>query len=69
MCDAPRMADELIGTSEAMEILGVSRDTVIRMVTRGVLPYESKLPGSNGAWLFRRSIVELVATQGKAAAS
>lgn len=59
----------LLTTAQTARILGVSHATVMHRAAAGVLPYESKLPGSNGAWLFRRSIVELVATQGKAAAS
>jgi predicted DNA-binding transcriptional regulator AlpA len=70
LCDAQRMANEIIGTRAAMGILGVGRDTVIRMVIRGDLPYREKLPGKNGSYLFDRAIVEIIARQrGKARAS
>jgi len=55
-----------IGTREAMEILGVSKDTLIRMIARGDVTAD-KLPGSNGAYLFDRADVERLA-QDKASA-
>ena len=48
----------LMGTSEAREMLGVSKDTLIRMIARGVIRTVGKLPGPNGAYLFDRAEVE-----------
>lgn len=63
------MANELIGTTEVMKILGVSRDTVIRLIYRGELPYAQKRPGPSGAYLFDPWVVELFARQQAKAAS
>ena len=48
---------DLIGTTEAAELLGVSRATVKRLATTGVLPVANRLPGATGALLYRRADV------------
>src|SRR5258707_11406118 len=55
--------EDLIGATEAAEILGVSKDTLIRMITRGDLT-ASKLPGANGVYLLNGPQVrEIAATR------
>lgn len=44
-------------TSEAAEILGVDRATVVRWAEKGKLPTLRKLPGRNGDYLFSRDEV------------
>lgn len=53
----------LIGTPEAADILGVSSDTLIRMVARGDVPMVQKLDGARGAYVFERAEVERVAAE------
>ena len=58
---------ELLTSPQAGAILGKSARTVQRMADAGDLPYAHKLPGPNGAYLFRRSEVEaLLATADEA---
>lgn len=62
--------EDLIGATEAREILGVSKDTLIRMIARGELTARHKLPGPNGAYLLSRAEVTSLAAdreQAKAA--
>lgn len=49
---------ELLTSPEAGQILGKSARTVQRLADAGALPVAQKLPGPNGAYLFRRSDVE-----------
>lgn len=59
----------LIGAAEAATILGVSKDTLVRMVARGDVPMVQKLDGVKGAYVFDRADVERVkAALDKAAA-
>src|SRR5258708_14147078 len=53
--------EDLIGATEAAEILQVSKDTLIRMITRGDLAAR-KLPGPNGAYLLARAAGRRLAT-------
>lgn len=59
MCKASGMPedDRLIGSSEASQILGIDRATLTRWVRSGKLTAVEKLPGSNGAYLFRYGLV------------
>lgn len=50
--------DDLIAATEAGAILGKSARTVSRLAEAGQLPVVQKLPGPNGAYLFRRRDVE-----------
>jgi excisionase family DNA binding protein len=50
--------DDLLTSPQAGLILGKSARTVQRMADAGELAYAQKLPGPNGAYLFRRSDVE-----------
>jgi excisionase family DNA binding protein len=50
--------DDLIGTSEAAELLDLDRSTFSRWVQVGRLHPVTKLPGVTGAFLFRRSDIE-----------
>ena len=56
----------LMGAAEAARRLGVSKDTLIRMVARGDLEPVDKLPGINGAYLFWRSVIEQLASKASA---
>jgi excisionase family DNA binding protein len=49
--------DDLIGSAEACQLLGVSRMTLTRWVQQGKLKAATKLPGDNGAFLFKREVV------------
>jgi excisionase family DNA binding protein len=58
-----------MGAGEACELLDVSRDTLIRMIARGVIKGH-KLKGENGQWVCDRPEIErLAAAKAKAAAS
>lgn len=54
---------DIIGTTEAMQILGTSRDTLIRMIARGEVKYFAKLGGPNGAYLYERTEIERVKSE------
>jgi len=53
----------LIGSTEAAQILGWSRSKVKQDAAAGRLPYEQKLPGKTGGYLFHRSVIETIAAQ------
>lgn len=55
--------DDLIGTDEAAQLLGVSKPTVKRMARAGTLPVAIKMPGQTGAYLFHRSDVAALTTE------
>lgn len=59
------MPDGLITAREAAEILGKSKETVLRMSKDGRLPVAHTVSGYNGHRLFDRTVVELVARNGK----
>jgi Helix-turn-helix domain len=46
--------DDLIGTTETAEILGLERSTIARRVQMGQMGYAGRLAGKRGAYLFRR---------------
>jgi len=50
--------EELLTSPQAGLLLGKSARTVQRMADAGDLPIAQKLPGPNGAYLFRRGDVE-----------
>lgn len=52
---------ELVASSEARRILDIERSTLVRWAQTGVLRPAQKLPGPNGAYLYRRSDVEALA--------
>lgn len=79
LCNARRMPTErrnasgepLVGSSEAADILGVDKATLVRWVARGRVAPVHKLPGGNGAFLFSRAVIirlaqERIARQGAA---
>lgn len=47
-------APPLIGSTEAAEILGVNKATLVRWVAKGRVTPVQQLPGANGAYLFSR---------------
>lgn len=51
-------AHELITTTQAAYVLGVSVSTVARAARRSELPYVQRLPGSKGAYLFDPDVIE-----------
>lgn len=55
--------DELIISSQVGAILEKSPRTIARLAEQGVIPYASKLPGPNGAYLFRRGQIEELAAK------
>ena len=60
---------EFLTSPEAGRILGKSARTVIRLAEAGKLPVAQKLPGPNGAFLFRRSDVESLLRSGQGSAA
>jgi len=50
-----------MGGSEACELLGVSRDTLIRMIAAGKIKNAVKLAEGNGAWILDRPEIERLA--------
>lgn len=58
--------DDLLTSPQAGSILNKSARTVQRMADAGLLPVAQKLPGPNGAYLFRRRDVERLAKRGAA---
>lgn len=55
--------DELLTATQSGVILGRSYRTVIRLAVQGELAYAMKLPGPNGAYLFRRADIEALAIE------
>lgn len=60
-------SDSLIGTGQAADALGWSRAKVKREAKAGRLPYEMKMEGDTGAYLFHRSVIETIAANRKRA--
>jgi excisionase family DNA binding protein len=54
---------DLIGSKQACNLLSIDRATLSRWVADGRLTYAHKLPGVNGAMLFRRSDIERLAQE------
>lgn len=50
--------DELLTSTQAGAILGCSGRTVIRRADAGTIPVAHRMPGPNGAILFRRSDID-----------
>jgi predicted site-specific integrase-resolvase len=49
---------DLIGSGEVAEMLGIDRRQVTRLVRAGRLVPVSKLPGHTGAYVFPRAAIE-----------
>ncbi len=54
---------DLIGTTEAAEVIGIERSTISRWVKDGALNPAHRMTGQTGAFLFHRSEVERVAAE------
>lgn len=54
-------SDNLIGTRQAAEILGWSIAKTKREAKAGHLPYEHKLPGETGAYVFHVGVISTIA--------
>lgn len=54
---------EMLVSSQVGAMLGKSPRTVARLAEQGEIPYASKLPGPNGAYLFRRGDIEALAAE------
>jgi len=52
-----------MGTAEACELLGVSKDTLIRMAARGEITPLHKLPGPNGAFIWNAAEIRKLAAK------
>ena len=65
----PQPPTDLIGTAEVCRLLECNPATVGRWAASGKLPAAHKLPGKNGAFLFRRADVEKLAAEKAEAAS
>ena len=50
--------NDLIGSAEAAELLGIDRATISRWVAAGRLTPAGKIPGLTGARMFHRKDVE-----------
>ncbi|MGH3953696.1 MAG: helix-turn-helix transcriptional regulator [Mycobacterium sp.] len=64
-----RAKPDLIGSSEACTLLGISRATLTRGVLGGEFRSAAKLPGPNGAYLFERRYIESLAAKREASKS
>lgn len=64
----PPTGPDLIGASEACQILGRDRSTLTRWVDSGRLDFWVKMPGATGAYLFDRAVVEALAREIQAVA-
>lgn len=60
---------DLIGSTEACRILGIERSTLVRWVQMKWLKPAGKLPGPNGAYLYRRAEIERLAAERAAEAA
>lgn len=60
---------EFIGTAEVCKLLHVHQATVGRLVASGDLEPAHKLPGKNGAYVFRRTDVDDLIAKRSAEAS
>lgn len=49
---------DIIGTTEASDLLGINRTTLFRWVVAGRVTPTSRLAGPNGAYLFHRTDIE-----------
>jgi excisionase family DNA binding protein len=49
---------DLVGVAEAVEILGITRNTIYDWVKAGKLTPAVRMPGTTGAMLFKRSTLE-----------
>ena len=58
-----------MGGAEACELLGVSRDTLIRMIAAKKIKNAVKLSSGNGAWILDRTEIEQLARDKEEAAS
>ena len=64
----PPASLDLVGSAEAERILGgINRTTLMRWVAEGRLPLAYKIPGKNGAALFHRADVVVLANHNAAA--
>ena len=50
--------NDLIGSAEVAELLGISGSSLNRKVLAGQIPPVKKLPGSKGAYIFDRAEIE-----------
>lgn len=60
-------SERLITSPQAAEILRKSVRTVQRMADSGALPVAQKLPGPNGAYLYRLADVQALIDEAKSA--
>ncbi|SLI51266.1 Uncharacterised protein [Mycobacteroides abscessus subsp. abscessus] len=65
----PKAQPDLIGSSEACALMRISRATLTRGVLSGQFHAATKLPGSNGAYLFERRYIEALAAKRAASGS
>ena len=61
------LTEDLLTSPQAGVILGKSARTIHRMAESGALPIAQKLPGPNGAFLFRRKDIERLAASERVA--
>lgn len=64
-----RQPDDLLTATQVGVIINRSGRTVIRMADAGQIPVAAKLPGPNGAHLFRRDDADALAVKITAEAS
>lgn len=55
--------DDLIGAREAEALAGLARGTIGKLVTAGKLEAHVKLPGTRGAYVFRRGDIKAFAAE------
>lgn len=63
------MPGSLLTSAETARMLGKSPRTINRLAASGQLPYEQKLPGLRGSYLFSRAVVDMYLRQKMARAA
>ena len=57
------MPDDIIGSTEACTILNIDKATISRWVAAGRITPVVKLPRKNGAFLFARADIDILAKE------
>lgn len=63
LASMPNNAITPMGGAEACEMLGISRDTMVRLIARGVIKRAHKLAGEKGQWVLDRTEIEQLAAE------
>lgn len=56
--DMPNPLEDLLTSPDVAAMIGKSQRTTVRLTNDGVIPHAMKLPGPNGAFIYRRGDIE-----------